>query len=155
MLGPVLHECCTTSKCALTLITHAPNPAPHQCYHVYRFALPEGTTRENVKLTVNPSNSIRVAVSAASTAAAGGGGGAGPDRPVYKDVVLPKDALLTEISAKFEAEQHRDEKRSAEEGGEKAMAGGGGSATREGAVAGVEVTVGKASPPQPKNVEIL
>ncbi|CAN0132485.1 unnamed protein product [Ectocarpus sp. 8 AP-2014] len=126
--------------------------------YVVRFALPEGTTREDVKLTVNPSNSIRVAVSATSTAAAGGdgggGGGGGPDRSVYKDVALPKDAILSEISAKFEAEQHRDEKGNAEEGGEKATVGGGG-ATKEGAVAGVEVTVGKASPPQPKNVEIL
>ncbi|CAN0017910.1 unnamed protein product [Ectocarpus sp. 4 AP-2014] len=121
--------------------------------YVVSFALPEGTTREDVKLTVNPSNSIRVAVSAISTAAAGGGGG-GPDRPVYKDVVLPKDAILSEISAKFEAEQHRDEKGNAEEGGGKATAGGSGP-TKEGAVAGVEVTVGKASPPQPKNVEIL
>ncbi|CBN80281.1 expressed unknown protein [Ectocarpus siliculosus] len=123
--------------------------------YVVRFALPEGTTREDVKLTVNPSKSIRVAVSATSTAAAGGGGGGGgPDRSVYKDVALPKDAILSEISAKFEAEQHPDEKGNAEEGGEKATAGGGG-ATKEGAVAGVEVTVGKASPPQPKNVEIL
>ncbi|CAM9733792.1 unnamed protein product [Ectocarpus sp. 12 AP-2014] len=122
--------------------------------YVVRFALPEGTTREDVKLTVNPSNSIRVAVSATSTAAAGGGGGGGPYRPVYKDVVLPKDAILSEISAKFEAEQHRDEKGNAQERGEKATAGDGG-ATKEGAVAGVEVTVGKASPPQPKNVEIL
>ncbi|CAN0186556.1 unnamed protein product [Ectocarpus sp. 8 AP-2014] len=122
--------------------------------YVVRFALPEGTTREDVKLTVNPSNSIRVAVSATRTAAAGGGGGGGPDRSVYKDVALPKDAILSEISAKFEAEQHRDEKGNAEEEGEKATAGGGG-ATKEGAVAGVEVTVGKASPPQPKNVEIL
>ncbi|CAB1117150.1 unnamed protein product [Ectocarpus sp. CCAP 1310/34] len=116
--------------------------------YVVRFALPEGTTREDVKLTVNPSNSIRVAVSARSTAAAG------PDRPVYKDVVLPKDAILSEISAKFEAEQHRDGKGTIEEEGEEATAGGGG-ATKEGAVAGVEVTVGKASPPQPKHVEIL
>lgn len=141
-------------ECALTLTTHPPTSAALQFYPVYRFALPEGTTREDVKLTVNPSNSIRVAVSATSTAAAGGGGGGGPDRPVYKDVVLPKDAILSEISAKFEAEQHRDENGNAEEGGEKATAGGGGTA-KEGAVAGVEVTVGKASPPQPKNVEIL
>ncbi|CAM9777478.1 unnamed protein product [Ectocarpus fasciculatus] len=122
--------------------------------YVVKFALPEGTTRENVKLTVNPSNSIRVTVSATSTAATGGGGG-GPDRSVYKDVVLPKDALLSEVSAKFEVEQHRDDKKNnAEEGGEKAMASGGGAA-KEGAVAGLEVTVGKSAPPQPKNVEIL
>ncbi len=110
------------------------------CACRHRVALPEGTTRDNVKLTVNPDNSLRVTASAPAT-----NGGSS----IYKNVFLPKDALTSEISAKFEAEQSDEKEGSKEEGG---VARG---AEREGAVSGVEVSVGRAVPPQPKNIEIL
>ncbi len=111
------------------------------CACRHRVALPEGTTRDNVKLTVNPDNSLRVTASAPAMKG-------GPS--VYKNVFLPKDALTSEISAKFEAEQSDEKEGSKEERG--GVASG---AEREGAVSGVEVSVGRAVPPQPKNIEIL
>ena len=104
-----------------------------------RVALPEGTAREDVKLTVNPDNSLRITGSAPAAE-----GGPSFDRNVF----LPKDAVTSEISAKFETEQSDKNEGNEEDGG---VAFGVESA---GAVSGVEVTVGRAIPPPPKNIEI-
>lgn len=106
-----------------------------------RIALPEGTTRDNVKLSVNPDRSLRITASAAVAEGT-------PDRSVYKDVVLPKDALLSDVSAKFEAEQLRDDGKKDADGASSNDAG-------VGAVSGLEITVGKVVPPQPKTIDIV
>eukprot|EP00903_Cladosiphon_okamuranus_P010944 g10336.t1 len=113
--------------------------------YLVRVALPEGVTRDNVKLVANPNSSLRVTVSANSEE-----GG----RSMYKDVSLPKDALIEDISAKFQAEQQQDETENNQKQGvnEEAVAcnvAGGD------AVSGLEVTVGRAVPPQPKTIDIL
>lgn len=105
-----------------------------------RIALPEGTTRDNVKLSVNPDRSLRVTASAAAAEGA-------PDRSVYKDVFLPKDALLSNVSAKFEAEQLQ--------GGDKKDEGASTKDAGTGAVSGLEVTVGRVAPPEPQSINIL
>lgn len=66
--------------------------------------------------------------------------------PFFKDVRLPKDALFSEISAKFEAEQG-NESNDKQGAGESSTAGQG--------VSSLEVTVGKVAPPEPKRVDIL
>lgn len=88
-------------------------------------ALPEGAKRDNVKLTVSPDDILRV-----SFAAEG-------QRSVSKDVRLPRDALVAQVSAKFQAESDGDV--TAEEG--------------EG-VSALEITVAKSVPPEPKTIEI-
>ncbi|CAN0373955.1 unnamed protein product [Pylaiella littoralis] len=134
--------------------------------YLVKVALPEGSTRDKVKLTANPDKSLRVTVSDGSTTAAVDGGG----RSLYKDVRLPKDALLSEISAKFETEQEHNEGQSAnsriKEEGRDGVEGAATTAaadevdatkTRIGgaSVSGLEVAVGRAVPPQSKRIDIM
>lgn len=106
-------------------------------------------TRDNVDLTVSPDRSLRVTISAPAANGASG-------HSVYKDVLLPKDAILSDISAKFKAEPQEEHEGNVKKGdaaaeGEGASADVGG----PGMVSGLEVTVGKAAPPQPKSVDIV
>lgn len=139
-----------------------------KCFYCYshfvvsnRVALPEGITRDRVKLTINPDNSLRVTVSDGAAVADVEGGG----RAFYKDVRLPRDALFSEISAKFETEQEtkelNDDSTSKEEGRDGIKGGAeedvvtsnnsiGGTL-----VSGLEVTVGRVVPPQPKRIDIM
>lgn len=94
--------------------------------------MPEGTTRDEVTLTATPGNALRVTFAAKGR------------RSLYKDVRLPKDALFSEISAKFEAEGKHGE------GGDEASS----STAVEDGVSGLEISVGRAVPPQPKRVDI-
>eukprot|EP00752_Nemacystus_decipiens_P005348 g4849.t1 len=112
--------------------------------YVVRVALPEGVTRDNVKLTANSDSSLRVTVSA--NAEDGG-------RSIYKDVFLPKDALIEDVSAKFEAEQQGEEKSDSKDDVEEEADAN--KASGADAVSGLEVTVGRAAPPQPKTIDIL
>lgn len=96
---------------------------------VCRVSLPEGATRDDVKLTMTPDNALRVSFSAEGR------------RSLAKEVRLPGDAQVSEISAKFEAEDHREE----EEGEPGSEAG----------IASLTVFVGKAVPPQPRRVDIM
>lgn len=71
---------------------------------------------------------------------------------MYKDVFLPKDALIEEISAKYEVEKE-DEGESSKEGDAKG-AKVASNVAGAGAVSGLEVTVARATPPQPKTIDI-
>lgn len=101
--------------------------ASHRCNRV---SLPEDATREGINLVVTPKNTLRVSYASEGR------------RSLFKDVNLPKDADLTQISAKFEAEQEER----AGESGENSVA--------VGAVSALEITVGKAAVPEPKRVNI-
>lgn len=112
-----------------------------------RFALPEGMTRYNVHLTVSPDRSLRVTV---STPASDGS----PAASVYKDVRLPKDAILSDISARFIPEhqdEHLGDRKKGDAGKAERASDDVGAA---GMVSGLEVTVGKEAPPRPKSIDI-
>ena len=96
-----------------------------------RVALPEDATRDDVKLTITSQDTLRVSYSAEG------------QRSFSKDVRLPNDADLSQISAQFEAEHE-------ERGG----GGSGASSVAVGAVSGLEITVQKAAVPDPKIVDI-
>lgn len=98
--------------------------------YLVRVSLPEDATREGINLVVTPKNTLRVSYASEGR------------RSLFKDVNLPKDADLTQISAKFEAEQEER----AGESGENSVA--------VGAVSALEITVGKAAVPEPKRVNI-
>lgn len=100
--------------------------------HQHRVDLPEQATRDNVSLTVLPSNALRVTFA--------------PDdgrRPVDKDVQLPKDALLLRVSAKFEDDAPSSYSPPSV------------SSSVEGRVSSLQVTVGKETNLETKNVDIL
>lgn len=104
-----------------------------------RVALPEGATREDVKLVITPENYVRVSFATEGR------------RSIYKDVRLPKDALLSEISAKFVAEQQQQQQqqeKSAAEDGE-------GSSTAEQGVSSLEIKVGRELPQASKRIDIM
>lgn len=61
---------------------------------------------------------------------------------MYRDVRLPNNALLSNISAKFDLEQQETSSE-----GEKS--------SKEGRVSSLQITVGKATPPEPKLVDIM
>lgn len=103
-----------------------------------RVSLPEGATRDDVKLTITPDNALRVSFSAEGR------------RSISKDVRLPADALFSEISAKFEAEEEGEEGSKGKETGSEEVV-----AAVVGGVSGLKVSVGKALPPQPKRVNIM
>lgn len=109
---------------------------------MHRVALPEGATRDSVKLTVTPRDFLRISYQLDD----------GRSFPMSKDVRLPKDALLSEISAKFEAEDTVETEKNVESG---ETSGEAPASTGGGGVSSLEVTVGKAVPPQPKQVEIM
>lgn len=92
-------------------------------------ALPEGATRGNVTLTVTEDEALRVTLTRAG------------QRPISKEVRLPRDAVLSDVSARFEAEEAR--------GGEESPA------ASEVAVSGLEAVVGRADAAEPKQIEIL
>lgn len=98
-------------------------------YVFCRVSLPEGAARDDVKLTITPDNALRVSFSAEGR------------RSLSKEVRLPEDALVSETSAKFEAEDHQEE----DEGEPGSEVG----------VASLTVSVGKAVPPQPRRVDIM
>lgn len=101
-----------------------------QSYVANRVSLPEDATRDGIKLVVTPNNTLRVSYTSEGR------------RSLFKDVNLPKDADLSQISAKFEAEHKETD-------GEN-----GGNSVSVGAVSALEVTVGKAAVPEPKRVNI-
>lgn len=84
-----------------------------------------------MKLTVTPDNTIRVSFSPDAGA-----------RSAFKDVRLPRNALLSEISAKFQAEPESEQGE-----GERAVIGAG--------ISGLEITVGKVVPPAPTVIDIM
>lgn len=90
-------------------------------------ALPDGATRKNVSLTATLDNAIRVSFAPE-----------GRQSPFAKDVRLPRDAQLNQISAKFV------------DGDEIPRLSGDG-----GGVVGIEVIVGKARAPEPKRINIM
>lgn len=98
-----------------------------------RIALPEGATRDNVVLTVLPSDSLHILFSPEDS------------RPVSRNVRLPRDAVLSQTKAMFEGE--------AEEVEEAEWKKAGGPASQNG-VCMLEVVVGKAIPPEPQHIEI-
>lgn len=99
----------------------------------HRVDLPQHATRDNVGLTVLPSNALRVTFA--------------PDdgrRPVDKDVLLPNDALLSRVSAKFDVEKAED-----------GVPSSSSPPTAEERVSSLQVTVGKETNLEAKNVDIL
>lgn len=133
-IAPSLCRCACASK-----LNYIPTPLPLLLHaallaflHVTcnRVSLPEDATRDGVNLVITPKNTLRVSYAFEGR------------RPLFKDVSLPKDADLSQISAKFKAEQ----KERAGESGENYVA--------VGAVSGLEITVGKAAVPEPKRVHI-
>ncbi|CAM9450348.1 unnamed protein product [Hapterophycus canaliculatus] len=109
---------------ALRRATMATDVSEKESAYIVRVALPEGATRDDVKLMVTPgSHSLRVTFFAEG------------NRRVSKAVSLPFDALFSEISASFTPEASK-KKRAA------------------GRVSRLEVTVGRAPPQLPKSIEI-
>lgn len=80
-------------------------------------------------LTVTPDNAIRVSFAAHGR------------RSTSKDVRLPLDAVLSEITAKFQADDSEDENQ--------------GVPMSKRGVSSLEVAVGRAVPQQPKHIDIL
>ncbi|CAM9827716.1 unnamed protein product [Scytosiphon promiscuus] len=109
---------------ALRRATMATDVSENESAYIVRVALPEGATRDDVKLMVTPGNhSLRVTFFAEA------------NRKVSKAVSLPWDALFSEISAALTPETSK-----------KKRAGGG--------VSRLEVTVGRAAPQHPKSIDI-
>ena len=100
-----------------------------------RIALPEGATRDDVKLAVTPEKSLSVSFAAKGR------------MPLSKDVRLPSDAILLDVAAKFEAEQ--EEGRGGESGQISATA------AARGAVSGLLVTVGRTAPLRANLIDII
>ena len=94
--------------------------------------MPEGATRENVKLSVTPDNALRVAFSPEDRS------------PISKVVHLPLDAIFSNVSARFNGEK------SQKDGYGVSNSGGGGG----GGVSSLEVTLGRSPPLLPMSIDI-